>query len=299
MIFGGSYRRGSLLVAFVVATHGAMVGLPLARADDATPPAPVRFTSLAPDGARSEVNVEFMTGSVEPEDSSINVVGLHLDAQYVVTRGTGGYVRLGVMNASTKYFGSEAGFAGTEVGGFQRLRVAQGFITGRVGVSFPTRPDFSLHGFGVDYVVRARRPSDLAWLSPDDASLRLAATPTYSWGPLSARLDAGLDTSLARSAELGDSTYHVDVAVGVQRCAASATVEFSTFGYVDGAPYFLFRRHALTISAQYRLRRALVSARVGTPFTSGEFNNIFPGYDPSPVEFGEHIALALGLSVGL
>lgn len=299
MIFGGSYRRGSLLVAFVVATHGAMVGLPLARADDATPPAPVRFTSLAPDGARSEINVELATGSVEPDDSLIDATSLHLDAQYVATRGAGGYVRLGIVSTSSRPFGSDTGFAGTEAGGFQRIRVARGAtITGRLGVALPTSSDYSRSWFGAQYVLEARRPADLPWISLDDAMLRLAVTPTYSWGPLSARIDAGLDASLAQSTDLGDSSYHMDLAVGVQRCAAGATIELSTFGYVDGGPYRLFRRHALTIGAHYQLRGVLVSARIGSPFTTGEFPDLPPGYR-SDVRLGDHLALALGLSVGL
>ena len=289
-----------LLVALVVVSHGAIDGRSLARADETAAQAPSLFTSLAPDGARSEVHVELVTGSVEPAPSLLAVTSLHVDAQYVTTRGFGGYARLGAVYTNARPFDSTVGLAGTEVGGLQRLRMAWGGLTGRVGVSLPSRPEPSSSSFfGAEYVVRARRPSDHAWLSLDDAILRLALTPTYSRGPFLLRIDVGLDASLARSAELSDSSYHADVAVGLRRCAASATVEFSTFGYVDGdRPFGRVRRHAVTIGAQYQLRSVMVSARVGSPFTTGEFPDLPPGYR-SVVTFGEHLALALGLSVPL
>lgn len=265
-----------------------------AVADEASPTGPVRFTSLAPDGARSEIDGELVTGSLDADDE-YTTTAAHLDAQYVVARGAGGYVRISAVHVGWQNFDDESGLGGVELGGFQRLRLARDVaVTGRVGLVLPATTENVL--VGARHALEARRPSDLSIMSIDDAALRLAMTPMYTRGPVTARIDAGTDARLTSSSELADSTYHVDLAVGVQHRAATATLEFSTFGAFSDT----FVRHALTLGMHYELRGIVMSARLGTPFTSGDYPYPLPAPDFDPYEnLGDRLAFTLGVSVGL
>ncbi|MBK9033127.1 MAG: hypothetical protein IPL61_17965 [Myxococcales bacterium] len=278
-----------------------MLGADRAHADGPAPHAPVRFTTLAPDGIRSEVNVELATGDIETARSGIDASGIHIDAQYVVARGAGGYGRLGGVRETYRppFNDRTTRLAGAEVGGFERLRTAWGAITGRLGVSVPTLPraEYPLAALSV---VRARRPSDLAWIQwGQPLRLRLAVAPTFVRGAWTARLDTGLDAPLDRTAAEIISSYHLDLAIGARAGCAAATIEYSMFGSTGDAPQY--HRHLVTLGGQYQLQRVIVSARLGTPFTSGGP----PGppapdlIDPLPVRPGEFVAFTLGLSVAL
>lgn len=290
---GGAHLLALALIALGVLWPGR------ARADRTAPHAPVRFTSLAPDGLRSEVNVELATGDIETARSNVDASGIHIDAQYVVARGAGGYGRLdGVQQTYGPPFNDRTRrLAGAEAGGFQRLRTSWGAITGRLGVSVPTTPrsEFPLAALSV---VRARRPSDLAWISVVP-KLRLAVTPTFVRGAWSARLDAGLDAPLDRPATEVISSYHLDLALGARAGCAAATIEYSMFGANGYGPQY--RRHLATLGGQYQLKRVVVSARLGAPFTTGGRAGPPPPdlIDPLPVRLGEFVAFALGVSVAL
>lgn len=276
----------------------------MARADDATPPATVRFTSLAPDGARSEVDGELTVGHLEPEGRT-DASGLHVDAQYVTARGTGGYARVGAVHVTDHDFGDKFTLVGTEVGGLQRLRASWGMVTGRVGVSLPT----TSHSRGVESVALARRPSDLVWLG-DAVVLRVAVTPTLARGAWTARLDVGADHRIDQPPDGFALDYHVDVALGLQHSRVGATAEYSVVGSPgkyslpgSTATYAAPRRHVITLGGQYRFTRTVVSLRIGTPFETGELPDFGPP-PPGAVNVslrgpGEIIAVALGVSVAL
>jgi hypothetical protein len=260
---------------------------------------PLRFTSLAPDGARSEVDVELTVGRLEPARSYTDASGLHLDAQYVTARGAGGYARLGAVDVTNRVFGGTAALVGTEVGALQRLRTCWGMVTGRVGVSLPST-QLASNTWGVDAVVFARRPSDAIWLSTGEV-LRLGATPTFARGAWTARLDVGVDSWLAPPTDEFALNYHVDVALGLRRGRVGATLEYSLAG--GTGEYQTIRRHAVTVGGELQLTRTLVSLRVGTPFETGsypDFGPLPPGFTFDPLTApGELIALALGVSVAL
>lgn len=291
-------RRGPRVAATLLLTL-ALVGLNAGRAQaDGPPPhAPVRFTSLAPDGLRSEVNVEFTTGDIETDRSYIDINGIHIDAQYVVVRGAGAYGRLGGFEEDyhPPFNDRTTGLTGAEAGAFQRLRRSWGAITGRLGVSAPADE----YQQGALSVVRARRPSDLMWLYwGEGPHLRLSVTPTFVRGAWSARLDAGLDAPLDRAATQTISSYHLDVALGARTGCAAATIEYSTLGLTADGPRH--RLHLVTLGAQYQLQRLIVSARLGAPFTTGGPPPPPPGWiDPLRVKLGEVVAFTLGLSVAL
>lgn len=294
-------RRG---LATAVATWlGAGLARP-ASADDAAPTVPVRFTSLAPDGARSEVDGELTVGTHDPDDRT-DARGLHFDAQYVTARGAGGYARVGAVDVTDHDFDDNTTLVGTEIGGLQRWRAAWGMVTGRVGVSFPT----TSASRGVGSVAHARRPSDAIWLA-DAVMLRLAATPTFARGGWTARLDVGVDHRIDRASDEVTFDYHVDVALGLQHGRVGATAEYSVAGSTaeysflgSTARYTPLRHHAVTVGGQYQFTRTIVSLRVGTPFETGEL----PDFGPPPpgavnvqlLDPTEVIAVALGVSVAL
>ncbi len=272
-----------------------MLGAGRAQADAPSPHAPVRFTSLAPDGLRSEVNVELTTGDIETYRSYIDINGIHIDTQYVVARGAGAYGRLGGFDEDyhPPFNDRTTGLAGAEAGVFQRLRRSWGAITGRLGVSAPTSGDQD----SARSLVRARRPSDLVWLS-SVPHLRLAVAPTFVRGAWSARLDAGVDAPLHRAAPQAISSYHLDLALGARAGCAAATIEYSMLGLTADGPRH--RLHLMTLGAQYQLQRVIVSARLGAPFTTGGPPPPPPGWvDPLRVKLGEVVAFTLGLSVAL
>lgn len=299
---------GPVRVRPVLATAVAIwVGAGAARAAWADAPAsavPIRFTSLAPDGARSEVDGELTVGHLETNDLT-DASGLHFDAQYVTARGAGGYARVGAVHVTSHRFGDASTLVGTEVGGLQRLRACWGMVTGRVGLSLPT----TSRSWGVESVAFARRPSDLLWLG-DAVMLRLAATPTLVRGAWTARLDVGADRRIDRIPDEFGFGYHVDVALGLQQGRVGATAEYSVTGSSDDflvtgstATYAPPRRHVITLGGQYQFTRTIVSLRVGTPFETGEL----PDFGPPPPgavnarlrDFGEIVAVALGISVAL
>lgn len=296
-------RARRVLATAVAVWLGAGPALP-AWADDAAPAVPIRFTSLAPDGARSEVDGELTVGHFDTDDRT-DASGLHFDAQYVTARGAGGYARVGAVDVTDHAFYDKTTLVGTEIGGLQRLRAAWGMVTGRAGVSFPTTSGSR----GVGSVAYARRPSDSIWLA-DAVMLRLAATPTLARGAWTARLDVGVDHRIDRPSDGFMLRYHIDVALGLQHGHVGATAEYSVAGQtgeytVPGstATYALRRRHVVTFGGQYRFTRTIVSLRIGTPFETGEL----PDYGPPPPgavnarlrDPGEVIAVALGVSLAL
>lgn len=293
---GPAHQRRVVAVAISLAALGAVRS---ASADEALPDVPPRFTSLAPDGARSEVDVELTVGRLERPRSYNDASGLHLDAQYVSARGSGGYARLGAVDVTNRIFGGTTALVGTEVGFLQRVRACWGMVTGRVGVSFPTT-ELASNTWGVDAVVVARRPADWIWLS-DGAMLRLGATPTFTRGAWTARVDVGVDSRLAPPTDELAMHYHADVALGVRRGRVGATLEYSLSGATG--QFQTVRAHAVTVGGQLQLTRTVVSLRVGTPFETGTFPDIGPlppgfAFEPFTTP-GELIALALGVSVAL
>ncbi len=288
--------RGARVSATLLLSLALVVlGAGRAQADAPSPHAPVRFTSLAPDGLRSEVNVELTTGDIETYRSYIDINGIHIDTQYVVARGAGAYGRLGGFDEDyhPPFNDRTTGLAGAEAGVFQRLRRSWGAITGRLGVSAPTSGDQD----SARSLVRARRPSDLVWLS-SVPHLRLAVAPTFVRGAWSARLDAGVDAPLHRAAPQAISSYHLDLALGARAGCAAATIEYSMLGLTADGPRH--RLHLMTLGAQYQLQRVIVSARLGAPFTTGGPPPPPPGWvDPLRVKLGEVVAFTLGLSVAL
>lgn len=288
--------RGAPVSATLLLSLALVVlGAGRTQADAPSPHAPVRFTSLAPDGLRSEVNVELTTGDIETYRSYIDINGIHIDTQYVVARGAGAYGRLGGYEEDfhPPFNDRTTGLAGAEAGVFQQLRKSWGAITGRLGVSAPTSGNWD----GALSLVRARRPSDMVWLY-SVPHLRFAVAPTLVRGAWSARLDAGLDAPLSRAATEAISSYHLDVGLGARAGCASATFEYSMLGLTGDGPRH--RLHVVTLGAQYQLQRVIASARLGAPFTTGGPPPPPPGWvDPLRVKLGEVIAFTLGLSVAL
>ena len=265
-----------------------------ARADDAAPAAPIRFTSLAPDGARSEIDGELTVGHLESVDYT-DASGLHFDAQYVSARGAGGYARVGAVHVTDRDFSDKSTLVGTEVGALQRMRASWGMVTGRIGVLFPT----TSHARGVESVALARRPSDFLWLG-NAVLLRFGATPTLTRGAWTARLDVGLEHLLEPS-EDSVVSYHVDLALGLRHGRVGATAEYSVVGLTG--QFVTRHRHVVTVGGQYQFTRTIVSLRIGTPFETGDLPDLGP---PPPGamyvllrEPGEVIAVALGVSVAL
>lgn len=251
--------------AFLASTL-LLTGVATAAADDAAAPAaaPVRFTTLAPDGARSEINAEFSVTVPDADAADDNLYGGHLDAQLVSAQGAGGYARMGVASLD-----DVQALTNLELGGLYRIDQRTSAVTLRAGLIVPTGPDSS---DGFDALVPiigqlVRRPSDLVLAAVDATLLRLSASPTYHDGSLFARADVGVDVFVDSSGrDNPDPIYHVDLAAGIQQGRGAGTVELTTVGSTDSDDEE--RYHALALGGQYDLGGVTANAALVLPFTS-------------------------------
>ncbi|MBK9030034.1 MAG: hypothetical protein IPL61_01625 [Myxococcales bacterium] len=251
--------------AFIASTLLALTGV--ATADDAAVPeaAPVRFTTLAPDGARSEINAEFSVTIPDDDAADQNLYGGHLDAQLVGAQGVGGYARMGFASLD-----DVQALTNLELGGLYRIKQRSSAVTFRGGLIVPTGPDAS---DGFDALVPiiselARRPSDLALAAVDSTLLRLSVSPSYHDGGFYARADVGLDVFVdAEDRDNPDPLYHVDLAAGFQQGHGAATVELTTIGTTDSDDDDKY--HALALGGQYDLGGVTADVALVLPFTSG------------------------------
>lgn len=234
-----------------------------ALADDAAPAAaPARFTTLAPDGLRSEVNGELVIAV--PDEDEESLYNGFVEGQYMTPGGFGGYGRIGYTSVD-----EASGLNNLELGGLYRIDSGLTSIAFRGGLVLPTGPDPE---DGFDALVplvgaAVRRPSDLALGAVDVTVLRASVAPTYRSGNFVARADAGLDIVLDSDSDDDNPLYHIDLAAGFVQDRFAGTVEFSTLGSTDSDADG--RYHIIALGAQYDVGAVQVKATLARPFLSG------------------------------
>lgn len=251
-----------------------------ALADDAAPTAaPARFTTLAPDGLRSEVNGEAVIAFSDEDDE--NLYNGFVEGQYMAPGGFGGYGRIGYTSVD-----DTSGLNNLELGGLYRIDSGPTSVAFRGGLVLPTGPSSDDADDALVPAVGAivRRPSDLMLGAIESTVLRLSAAPTYRSGNLVARADVGLDMFVDSDSD-GGPFYHLDLAAGFVQDRFAGTVEFTTLGSTDSDEDG--RYHMIALGGQYDLGSLQVKATVGRPFYSGE-----------DVEF-DITTIALGVSAPL
>lgn len=237
-----------------------------ALADAPTAPAAatsLRFPSLAPDGAASDLTAEVAVGIYDDVDS--NLFSTHLSAQFMSAQHVGGYARINAMSLDDTQAISNA-----ELGGLVRVESAQGALAVRAGLVLPTGPT-SEDGFDEVFLpivhLATRRPSDLAAAASESTLLRLAVSPSTHSGVLFARADVGLDVYIDNpDSGKPDPLYHIDLAAGVKQGPASGSIELSSVGSTgtDDSDEGTF--DAITLAGQYDLGGATAGAGLTIPF---------------------------------
>lgn len=242
-----------------------------AAADDVTPAAsPVRFTSLAPDGMRSEIGARVGLGMIDNADETL--ISVQLEAQYMTPGNLGGYLRI-----SGGMIEDSEGVGDLELGGLYRIDSGPDTsIALRGGLSLPTGT--SLQNFDAigNYVgVLMTRPSDLVTVLPDVLALRLSVAPTYRTGAVVLRADVGFDVPLSQDNGDMSPLVHADVGLGVHSGKGAATAELATLGSTDSDAEGTV--HAVTLGGQYDAGAVTPSVSLAIPFSS-EDNNFIDGY---------------------
>lgn len=241
-----------------------------ALADDAAPPAaaPARFTTLAPDGLRSELSGELVLGM--PDEGDENLFNAFLEGQYMTPDGFGGYGRVSYSSID-----EASGLSNLEVGALYRIDSGETSLALRGGLVVPTGPqvDDGFDAFAAILGTVARRPSDLVLGATEATVLRLSAAPTYRSGNLVLRGDAGLDLVIDSPADDPDPLYHVDLAAGFVQDRFAGTVEFTTIGSTDTDDEG--RYHIIALGGQYDLGSVQVKATLARPFFSGDGDDDF------------------------
>lgn len=241
----------------------ATAGTALADDAPAAPTGPLRFTSLAADGAASEVAAELGLGVYDDVDE--NLLSARLSAQFVGANHVGGYAHITALSLDDTQTLTNA-----ELGGLYRAEGAQGALTVRAGIVLPTGPDED-SGFDEAFLplvhLATRRPSDLADAGIDSTILRLGVSPSTQSGALFARADVGIDVFLdSPNSDTPDPLYHIDLAAGIKQGAAAGTIELSSVGSTgtDDSDDGTF--DAITLGGQYDAGQATLGAGITFPF---------------------------------
>ena len=253
----------ALLTSTLLATLATAGSAAADPAAPAAPTSPLRFPSLAPDGAVSEVAAEVAIGIYDGAD--VNLYSTHLSAQFVTPDRIGGYARVSAMSLDDAQALSDL-----ELGGLYRADFTDATLALRAGVVLPTGPDQD-SGFDEAFLplfhLASRRPSDLAAGAVDSTVVRLAASPAVQRGQLFARADVGLDVFIDSPGDDNpDPLYHIDLAAGFKQGAAGATIELSSLGSLGSDASDDGTFDAITLGGQYDLGEVTVGGGLSIPF---------------------------------